>query len=174
MLLEAEPSVTRSISATTRAPRPGETEGKDYYFVSPERFRSMIHEGAFLEWAEVHGDSYGTPRAPVENLIIEGRVVLMVIDVKGGQSVRAVFPEAALVYLAPPGLDTLEQRLRERGTESEEVIRHRLNEARMEMKFLSQYTYRVVNRDGEQDYAVNMIRSIISVERCRIRRMEAL
>jgi guanylate kinase len=172
LLLEADPSVVRSVSMTTRPPRPGEVDGRDYHFTTPDRFRALIGQEAFLEWAEVHGDLYGTPKAAIEGIIRNGQVALMVIDVQGGQSIKAIFPDAVLVFLIPPSLETLEQRLRARGTEGEEIIRKRLQEAQVELQYVSQYTYRVVNEEGKQQRTVDTVRAIITAERCRVSRWE--
>ncbi len=172
LLLAADPSISRSVSMTTRAPRPGEIDGHDYTFTTRDQFQSLIKTEAFLEWAEVHGDFYGTPRAVIEETIRAGRIALMVIDVQGGRAVKALFPDAVLVFLMPPSMENLKQRLRSRGTESDAVIEKRLNEALVELQYLSHYTYGIVNEENKQQETVDAIRAMIRTERCRISRWE--
>jgi len=137
---------TRSVSATTRAPRPGEVNGRDYYFLSEEEFRQRIAKGDFVEFAEVHGHLYGTLREQIGRELRDGKVILLAIDVQGGLSIRRAFPEdSLLIFLAPPSLEVLEQRLRGRGTDAEEEIRRRLARVPMEMEMASQYDRLVVN-----------------------------
>ncbi len=137
---------TRSVSATTRAPRPGEVNGRDYYFLSEEEFRQRIAKGDFVEFAEVHGHLYGTLREQIERELRGGKVILLAIDVQGGLSIRRAFPEdSLLIFLAPPSLEVLEQRLRGRGTDAEEEIRRRLARVPMEMEMASHYDRLVVN-----------------------------
>ena len=172
-LLEADTTIERSISMTTRARRSNEIDGEDYIFTTEPKFRSMIEKGEFLEWAEVHSDLYGTSRASVETIIGDGRIALMVIDVQGGQSIKAVFPDAVFVFLMPPSIESLAKRLRKRGTEDESAIRSRLAQAEIEIRYSSKYTYGVVNEDGKKQQAVDQIHAIIAAERCRINRWEA-
>lgn len=174
LLLASDPAITRSISMTTRSPRSDEADGRDYHFTTPDGFRAMIAAGAFLEWAEVHGDLYGTPHSLIEQIIDKGRIALLVIDVKGGQAIKSIFPDAVLVFLMPPSLKNLEQRLRARGTESDAVIEKRLNEAQFELQYVSEYTYGIVNEEGRQQQTVDAIRAIVTAERCRISRWERL
>lgn len=171
-LLESDPHVKRSISMTTRASRVGEVDGEDYIFSTESSFRTMIDEGGFLEWAQVHSDYYGTPRAPVEAIINSGGIALLVIDVQGGQSVKSIFPDAVLIFLVPPSMGSLERRLNDRGTDDESVIRMRLAQAETELRYLSEYTYGVVNEDDQQEDTVAKIQSIIAAEHCRVNRWE--
>jgi guanylate kinase len=136
-----------SISATTRAPRGAERDGVDYHFVPRARFDELVAAGAFAEWAEVHGERYGTLRATVEESLAAGRIALFDIDVQGGAQLKAAWPrEAATVFILPPGAAELERRLRGRSTDSEEVIRRRLEVARAEVaRGLATYDYVVVN-----------------------------
>ena len=103
-LLASDASIVRSISMTTRPRRTHEEEGEDYYFATPDRFKALIEEGEFLEWAEVHGYLYGTPRSPIDCIVHKGQIALMVIDVQGGQSVKSISPETVLVFLIPPSM----------------------------------------------------------------------
>ncbi len=168
-LLTLEPALVRSISATVRPPRSDETDGVDYHFWSEARFRKGIAEGHFLEFAEVHGRLYGTPRAPIEEHLRAGRSPVMNVDVQGGHSVKRIMPESVLILIAPPSMAVLEKRLRGRGTDSEEVIRQRLENARGELAEWRRYDYAVVNdRLGE---AVEQVRDVVAAERCRVGRL---
>ncbi len=173
-LLTAEDStIVRSVSMTTRSMRPNEQDGVDYRFVSADEFKAKIRQGAFLEWAEVYdGVLYGTPRDTVERVIRSGDVALLVIDVQGGRAVKAIFPEAVLVFLIPPSMDCLSRRLKQRGLETDDQIHRRLIKARTEMKYLPAYDYGVENDDGKQQLTVDAIRGIITAERRRISRWE--
>jgi len=137
-----------SVSATTRPPRPGEKDGRDYFFLSEEEFRRRIQEGAFAEWAEVHGHLYGTLKDQIDRNLKAGKIILLDIDVKGGLSLRRAFPEdSLLIFLAPPSLDVLEKRLRQRGTDSEEEISRRLQRVKMELDAAQKYDTVIVNED---------------------------
>ncbi len=139
-----------SVSATTRRPRPGEQEGRDYYFVSREAFEGMVRQGELLEHAEFVGNCYGTPRAPVLEQLRQGVTVILDIEVQGARQVKALMPEAISVFLSPPDLSALEKRLRGRGTESEEKIQGRLETARREMELAGTYDYIVINDDPDR------------------------
>ena len=140
-----------SISATTRAPRGAERDGIDYWFVSPERFAALVNQGAFAEWAEVHGKRYGTLRSTVEEALAAGRIAVFDIDVQGGAQVKALWPAQAMaVFVLPPSMEELERRLRARSTDSGDVITGRLAAARSEIeRGLAEYDYVVVNDDLE-------------------------
>ena len=139
--------VRRSISATTRAPRDGETPGVDYFFVSPEEFEGL--RGEMLESAEVHGSLYGTPAGPVRDALAEGCWVVLVIDVQGGFQIREKVPNALLVFVQAPSLEVLERRLRDRGTDDEATIARRLENARREIEASRGYDVQLVNDDLE-------------------------
>lgn len=137
-----------SISATTRAPRPGEQNEKDYFFVSPQEFEDMISKGELLEWATVHGKhNYGTPRKPIEEALASGKQVILEIDIQGAKQVRAVMPDAKLVFIAPPSWDELVNRLRSRGTESESEMAVRLDTAKAELAEQDFFDHVVINED---------------------------
>ncbi|NEW34973.1 guanylate kinase [Nocardia cyriacigeorgica] len=144
---ERLPHLVFSVSATTRAPRPGEVDGRDYRFVSREEFDAMIEAGELLEWADIHGglQRSGTPAAPVRAALSEGLPVLVEVDLEGARSVRKAMPEALLVFLAPPSWDELVSRLRSRGTESPEVIERRLETARTELAACDEFDIVIVN-----------------------------
>jgi guanylate kinase len=149
-LVAAHPGAVFSVSYTTRAPRPHEKEGVDYHFVSADAFQRMIEQGAFAEWAEVHGNHYGTPRSVIEQA--KGLVVFD-IDVQGGQSIKQQYPEAVRVLLLPPSLEELERRLRARSTDDDATVRRRLEVARKEIARASGYEHRIVNDDLDRAYA---------------------
>jgi len=138
-------NLSYSVSATTRPPREGEKEGVDYFFLSDETFRKKVEEGAFIEWAEVHGYYYGTLRNQVEAYLKEGKKVLLDLDVQGGLNLKKIEPEAVLIFLLPPSLEVLKQRLMDRGTETEESMEKRLNLAVKEIKMADQYDFQIIN-----------------------------
>ncbi|MCR5809692.1 MAG: guanylate kinase [Clostridiales bacterium] len=148
-LLEAsEGSMVFSVSATTRAPRPGEEHGREYFFITREEFDRMIEEGEFLEYMNVFGRNYyGTPRRYVEEQLEAGRDVLLDIDVNGAMKVKENCPEAVAIMLAPPSMAELRRRLENRGTETQEVIERRLAEAKSELSRMNEYDYVIVNDD---------------------------
>jgi guanylate kinase len=164
-------SITYSISATTRPRREDEVNGKDYHFVEPARFKKMIEDGELLEWAEVHGHFYGTPRSSVEPLIEKGKKVIMDIDVQGGLSMRKAFPDGVFVFVIPPSFEILEERLRERKTEPEEVLQTRLRNAREEIKYWRHYDYLIVN--DQLSAALTQLSCIIAAEDSRMTRVVA-
>lgn len=146
-LLERDASVHLSISYTTRAPRPGEADGREYHFVDVAKFRELRDRGEFLEWAEVHGNYYATSRVWLQAQIEAGRDMLLEIDWQGAQQVRKAFPGAVGVFILPPSTDELERRLRGRGTDSEDVIGRRLLAARGEMRHVAEFDYVIINNE---------------------------
>ena len=144
-ILERIPSSWVSVSATTRAPRPGEVDGVSYYFLSDEEFSKIVEDDGFLEWANVHVDRYGTPKASVEQHIKEGYQVILEIDVQGGLQVKEIMPETHLIFIEPPSMDVLRQRLIGRGTESLSVIEQRMKVAELEMQEKMKYDFVLVN-----------------------------
>ncbi|WP_026461079.1 guanylate kinase [Schaalia suimastitidis] len=150
-LLQHHPQVVLSVSATTRAPRPGEVDGTHYHFLSPQAFDELIATGGMLEWALVHGrHKYGTPREPVERALNEGRPVLLEIDLAGARQVRKSFPDALFVFLAPPSWEELERRLIGRGTEDAAERERRLETAKTEMAAKDEFDVIVINDDLDQ------------------------
>ena len=168
-LMAAEPGLTYSVSVTTRPPRGDEVDGREYHFVSREQFDRMIREDKFYEWAEVHGQRYGTLIEAVAAALARGADVALDIDVQGGLAVKRRRPDAVLIFLLPPSLETLEQRLRGRATDADDVIRRRLENARGEMEHWRQYDYVVVNRDLEE--TVRAVAGILRAERLRASRL---
>ena len=163
-LLLQDPGLIESISTTTRAPREGEKEGEAYFFVTDREFETL-KDGTLIEWAVVHGRSYGTPKEFVSVHLDNGRDVVLNIDVQGGVAVRKCFPEAVMIFILPPSTGELESRIRERGTDDGEEIQKRLEKAREEIGEAAAYDYLVVN--DNLDTAVEELSSIIRAERCR-------
>jgi guanylate kinase len=149
-LLAALPDLELSISATTRRPRPREDEGRHYYFVDRAGFDRMVEAGGFLEWADIFGERYGTPKEPVEHALAEGRDVLVEIDVQGARQVKAATPGAHMIFVKPPSLAELERRLRTRGTETDQQLRRRLAKASDELAAEPEFDVTVVNDDLER------------------------
>lgn len=160
-ILERVPNTWVSISATTREPRAGEVDGIDYQFMTADEFERDIEAGGFVEWASVHSHYYGTPVAPIEEQLAAGKTVLLEIDVQGGFQVQDKLPQAKLVFIAPPNMEVLEQRLRSRGTDSEEAIVQRMHNAVGEMEASARYDAVIVNDDLDRatEELVKMIQS---------------
>lgn len=161
-----------SVSRTTRTPRPGEVDGKDYLFVTKDEFLKYIADGDFLEYNQYCGEYYGTPRSTAEAHIAAGRNIILEIDVNGAEQVKSKCQDAVLVMLMPPTFSEQEARLRGRGTETEEKIRSRLERTREELKKLDNYDYIVYNYDGEIEKAAEQLRAIAEAERCSRRRIQ--
>ena len=164
-LLKLDTRMKLSVSLTTRAPRPGEVHGREYFFVNFERFREMVENDELLEHAEYVANRYGTPRSYVEKRLDEGMNVLLDIEVQGARQVRKKMPEAILIFIAPPSLVELERRLRGRGTDTERAIEGRLIRARQEYQEADFYDYLIVNDDV--DKAAAKLNAIIEAEHCR-------
>lgn len=159
------PDVRYSVSCTTRKPRPGEVESRDYHFVDEAVFRGMIKEGAFLEWAEVYGNLYGTPRAPIREWIAQGSDVLLDIDTQGATQIRRHEPEAVSIYILPPSLDVLRRRLEGRKGDSPEEITRRLKKAKDEVKHYHDYMHIIINDDFK--FSARQLEAIVLAERTR-------
>ena len=173
MLLDADDRIGMSVSATTRAIRAGEVDGKDYHFVDEARFEQMVAEDAFLEWAHVFGRRYGTPRGPVEAALTAGRDVLFDIDWQGTQQLHAkAGRDLVRVFILPPSLDELERRLRSRGTDSDEVIAQRMERAAAEISHWAEYDYVLINQDAE--LCLSEVRTVLAAERLRRERRTGL
>jgi guanylate kinase len=161
--------VTLSVSCTTRVPRPEEQEGIDYIFITRDEFEAMEREGKFIEWAQVHGDLYGTPRANLDKLQ-HGEDLVLEIDTQGARKIREEFNDRVLIFIRPLSLEVLEERLRSRGGDSEEAIQARLHNAQKELDQMAWYDYIVVNDEIEE--ATRQLASIIIAERCKTTRVE--
>ncbi|MBF2021650.1 MAG: guanylate kinase [Hydrococcus sp. C42_A2020_068] len=149
LLLARHPELHLSVSATTRSPRPGEIDEKDYYFVSKEQFEQMIREKKLLEWAEYAGNYYGTPRQKVEEQLASGHSVVLEIEVVGARKIKETFPQALRIFILPPSVAELERRLKERGKDSEDAIARRLEQAKAELAASHEFDHQIVNDDLE-------------------------
>ena len=165
LLRKNHPEISYSISATTRQPRPGEQDGVNYYFYDKEKFRQMIDAGELLEWAEVYGNYYGTPKQKVLDRLNAGEDILLEIDTQGALNVMKAMPEGLFIFLLPPSLEELANRLKGRGTETEESLQRRLGAAVDEIKIAHNYRYVVVN--DEVEAAEKAIAGIIEAEHHR-------
>ena len=173
MLIDADAQITLSVSATTRPMRPGEVDGRDYHFVDVERFKAMVADGAFLEWAHVFGQRYGTPRAPVDALLAEGRDVLFDIDWQGAQQLyQQAGGDTVRVFILPPSVDELARRLARRGTDGADVIAQRMARAAAEISHWDGYDYVLVNDRVERCFA--QVRQILAAERLKRSRQVGL
>lgn len=171
-LMEKEKNLKLSISATTRQPRSGEIEGKNYFFKSEEDFEKMIENDSFLEWAKVYGHYYGTPKDFVLKNLEEGNDVVLEIDIQGALKIKEKFPEGVFIFILPPSMEELKNRIKKRGTETEEEIIKRFKSAYEELNYVSRYNYVVINDSVEE--AVEKIRAIIIAEKCRVDRNKDL
>jgi len=156
-----------TVTSTTRSKRDGETEGKDYIFISQNEFKKQIELGGFLEWAEVYGNYYGVPRDQVKSALKTGSDVIIKIDVQGAQTIKKLAPMALYIFLAPPDTDQLEKRLTERMTESPESLTLRLKTAAEEMKSANWFDHIVINHENQLDSAVSEIQSIVKDARAK-------
>lgn len=168
-LLETDPGIISSVSCTTREQRGQEVEALDYFYIDESDFLARRDRGEFVEWALVHGNLYGTPKSFLDRRIGEGSIVLLDIDVQGAMQIRGSREDAVLVFLMPPSLEALEERLRGRSTDRDEVIERRLAAARREMRTASAYDYVLVNRD--LDATRQAVRAIVEAEKCRASRV---
>lgn len=157
-----------SVSATTRAIRPGETDGASYYFKSRDQFEDMIKNGQLLEYTEYCGNYYGTPKKTVTDMLDGGKDVILKIEVEGAANVKRIFPEAVSIFVLPPSINELDRRLHKRGTEDEPTIKKRLETARTELSFAENYDYVIVN--GELEKAVEDFLSVVAAEKFRTSR----
>lgn len=168
MLMDNDPGVDMSVSATTRPKREGEIDGVHYHFVTDSEFDRMLESGAFLEWAHVFGFRYGTLRNEVLKVIEAGRDVLLDIDWQGTQQLKQVDPDIVRVFILPPSMHELERRLRSRGTETEEVIQRRMNRAAAEISHWAEYDYVLINNDA--DKCCELVHNILKAERLKATR----
>ena len=166
MLMDSDPLITMSVSATTRPMRPGETEGVDYHFVDDAEFERMVESGEFAEWAYVFDHRYGSPKEPIKDALKAGRDILFDIDWQGTQQLRGAFgTDLVRIFILPPSMEELERRLRARGTDSEAVIESRMRRAASEIGHWGEYDYVLINED--MDSCLEEVRSIIEAERLR-------
>ncbi|WP_432649404.1 guanylate kinase [Huintestinicola sp.] len=161
-----------SVSATTRAPREGEVDGVNYHFLTKEKFEELIATGGVLEYAQYCGNYYGTPKKAVEDKLCEGRDVILEIEVQGAMKIKEACPEAVFIFILPPSVDTLKQRLEKRGTETAEVIEKRVSEARGEIEKAYNYDYVIVNDDLNE--AVSDFIKVVEAEKLTVRRSRQL
>jgi len=165
-IVEEVDDLIYSISMTTRAPRPDEIDGKNYYFVSHEEFEETIEQNGFLEYAKVYGEYYGTPRAQVLKNLEEGKDVVLEIDIQGAMNIRKAYPKGVLIFILPPSMAELRTRITGRGSETKSDIELRLGEALKEIAYIDKYDYCVVN--GDLDEAVSRVKAIIIAEHSRV------
>lgn len=171
-LVQEVPDLSFSISFTTRKPRPGEVDGRDYFFIDEGRFDAMVAEGGFVEWVQVYGHRYGTGRDWLNGVLAAGRDVLLDIETTGALNLRRAVADACMIFILPPSAAALEQRLRGRGKDSDEQIRIRMQHARHELELYGAYDYLVLNDDLELAY--RQFESIILATRARRERMAAV
>lgn len=162
------PLIQYSISMTTRQPRAGEVDGKNYFFTTNPHFEELLAQDAFLEHAQVYDHYYGTPKEYVFQMLNQGRHVMLEIDIQGAMQVKEKYPKGVFIYVIPPSMDVLEQRLRGRQTDSDEVISGRLSKAEEELQWVSHYDYVVVNDD--LDKAIAQASAILTAEECKVSR----
>jgi len=164
-LLQSEPGLTISLSTTTRSPRPGEVDGKDYRFVTPEVFQQEREQGQFLEWAQVHGHFYGTSKTWIEQQMQTGSDVILEIDWQGAQQIRKLIPAVQWIFIFPPSIEALEERLRKRGQDDEATIERRLAAAHIELQHAHEANFIVINDAFDQ--ALADLRHILAASRLR-------
>lgn len=168
-VLKRDKSVLRVVTATTRAPRKGEKDGKDYHFLTIKQFEQAIKKGQMLEWAQVHTHYYGIPKKSVDTLLKKGICPILVIDVQGARTVKSEYPQAATVFIVPPSLKELKKRILGRNDNTQD-IEIRLETAKKEMQELDRYDYALLNDDLEK--AVNDMAGIVAAEQCRVNRQD--
>jgi len=172
-LIDADPDISMSVSVTTRKPRPGEQDGRDYFFVDEARFKGMAEGGELLEWARVFDNFYGTPRAPVEAAIAQGKDILFDIDWQGAQQLsEKMKQDVARVFILPPSAASLEERLRTRAQDSDDVVRRRMSQASAEISHWPEYDYVIVNTDLPR--SMEGLTAILAAERLRRERLNGL
>ena len=169
-LLEKYKNIYLSVSATTRTPREGEVEGVNYYFLTKEDFEEKVRNNGFLEYANVHGNFYGTPKVNVEKMLEDGKDVILEIDIQGALQVKENFKEGVFIFILPPSMEELKQRIIKRGSETEESLMTRFKNAYKEINYVSKYNYAVVNDTLE--VAVAKVEGIITAEKCRVDRIK--
>lgn len=169
-LLEREDNLYISVSATTRSPREGEVDGVNYHFLTQEEFKKKVDNNEFLEWAEVHGNYYGTPKFNVEEMINEGKNIILEIDVQGALNVKKNCEDGVFIFILPPSMEELKRRIIARGSETPESLIKRFKTAYEEINYISKYNYAVVNDDLEE--AVKKVQNILYAEECRVNNID--
>lgn len=169
-LLDKNPDIKLSVSCTTRNPRQNEVEGINYYFITKEKFKEMIDADEFLEYAEVYDNFYGTPKAKVESILNEGKDIILEIDIQGALKVKEKYPEGVFVFIMPPSMEELKNRIKKRGSETEESLIKRFKSAFQEINYVANYNYVIVNDEVEK--AVEKLEAIILAEKCRVDRLK--
>lgn len=169
-LLNRDPNMNLSISATTRNPRVGEVEGVNYFFITRDKFKDMLEKKEFLESAEVYSNYYGTPKEYVLNKLEQGKDVLLEIDIQGALKVKEIYPDGVFIFIMPPSMEELKNRIEKRGTETKEAMIARLECAYSEIEYVFKYDYAVLN--DEVDTAVDKIQSILKAEKCKVNRQK--
>ncbi len=167
-LIESDASLRLSVSHTTRQPRPGEQNGREYHFTTVDDFKKRLKEGEFLEHAEVHGNFYGTSRVAVLNQLNEGYDTILEIDWQGAHQIRRLFPETVSIFILPPSITVLEERLNKRGQDSQEIIKQRIAAADEEIRHASEFDYVIINNKFDQ--ALSKLAAIVQTARCRLTR----
>ncbi len=165
-VLDAERNIRMSVSMTTRAPREGEIDKVHYHFVDEDDFKLLIEEDGFMEYANVYGNFYGTPKQSVLDWLNKGIDVILEIDVQGALQVKKEYPEGVFIFILPPSIEELKSRIKGRGSETEETMAKRLGAALKEISCIDQYDYRVINEDLQG--AINRVRAIIMAEQCKL------
>ena len=171
-LLKRNPDFKLSVSATTRAPREGEVDGESYYFLTKEKFNEMIGQGGFLEYAQIYSNFYGTPKGPVMKYLEEGKDVILEIEMQGARQVKEMYPEAVLIFVLPPSLEELRNRLTTRDTETEEQVNERLSTSLEEIKQVKDYNYFIFNENNKTTESAKIIEDIIVAEKNKASRYE--
>ena len=171
-LLERNPEFKLSVSATTRAPREGEVDGESYFFLTKEKFSEMIGQGGFLEYAQIYSNFYGTPKGPVMKYLEEGSDVILEIEMQGARQVKEMYPEAVLIFVLPPSLEELRNRLTTRGTETEEQVNERLSTSLEEIKQVKDYNYFIFNENNKTTESAMIIENLIVAEKNKASRYE--
>lgn len=169
-LIEKNPEIQVSTSCTTRSPRVGEIDGVNYYFITKQEFKDRIEKDDFIEYAEVYGNYYGTPKSNVEKLLEEGKDVILEIDIQGALKVKENFDDGTFIFILPPSMEELKQRIIKRGSETPESLMTRFKSAYQELNFISKYNYAVVNDTVET--AVSKVEAILAAEKCRVDRIK--
>ena len=169
-VLDEERNIRMSVSMTTRMPRKGEIDKVHYHFVDQQSFEQLIEDGGFMEYANVYGNFYGTPKKNVMEWLEQGIDVILEIDVQGALQVKKSYPEGVFIFILPPSIEELNNRIKSRGSETEETMARRLGTALSEISSIDQYDYRVINE--ELDVAINRVRAIITAEQCKLNDVE--